>query len=88
MSVVLLSKVNTSVLTSSSNSPIRISDSNYPLITAMTAPTATQERYDLITRRLQEVLGGDSIKALLDEGKTPKCYWGAVRAIHAGMALT
>jgi hypothetical protein len=35
------------------------------------------ERYDLITRRLQEVLGGDSIKAILEEGKrSPKCYWG------------
>lgn len=35
------------------------------------------EKYDLITRRLQEVLGGDSIKAILTEGKrSPKCYWG------------
>jgi tyrosyl-tRNA synthetase len=35
------------------------------------------ERYNLITRRLQEVLGGDSIKAILEEGKrSPKCYWG------------
>jgi tyrosyl-tRNA synthetase len=36
-----------------------------------------EEKYDLITRRLQEVLGGDSIKAILAEGKHPKCYWGA-----------
>lgn len=34
------------------------------------------EKYSLITRRLQEVLGGDSIKTLLAQGKTPKCYWG------------
>ncbi|OCH87993.1 tyrosine tRNA ligase [Obba rivulosa] len=35
-----------------------------------------EEKYELITRRLQEVLGGDSIKAILAEGRTPKCYWG------------
>ncbi|KDR65745.1 hypothetical protein GALMADRAFT_232907 [Galerina marginata CBS 339.88] len=34
------------------------------------------EKYELITRRLQEVLGGDSIKAILAEGRQPKCYWG------------
>lgn len=34
------------------------------------------EKYHLITRRLQEVLGKDAIKALLDQGKNPKCYWG------------
>ncbi|KAF8152370.1 Aminoacyl-tRNA synthetase [Crassisporium funariophilum] len=36
-----------------------------------------EEKYDLITRRLQEVLGGDAIKAILAEGRQPKCYWGA-----------
>jgi hypothetical protein len=35
-------------------------------------------RFDLITRRLQEVLGGDAIKAILAEGRQPKCYWGAL----------
>ncbi|TFK51505.1 tyrosine tRNA ligase [Heliocybe sulcata] len=35
------------------------------------------ERFDLITRRLQEVLGGESIKAILEQGKNPKCYWGS-----------
>ena len=35
-----------------------------------------EERYELITRRLQEVLGTDIIKAILAEGRTPKCYWG------------
>ena len=33
-------------------------------------------KFELITRRLQEVLGADSIKAILAEGRTPKCYWG------------
>lgn len=35
-----------------------------------------EERYELITRRLQEVLGADIIKAILAEGRPPKCYWG------------
>lgn len=34
------------------------------------------EKYHLITRRLEDVLGGEAIKALLVQGKTPKCYWG------------
>ena len=38
-----------------------------------------EEKYELITRRLQEVLGGDLIKAILAEGRTPKCYWGRPR---------
>jgi tyrosyl-tRNA synthetase len=33
-------------------------------------------KYHLITRRLQEVLGGDLIKAILAEGRSPKAYWG------------
>jgi hypothetical protein len=32
---------------------------------------------ELITRGLQEVLGGDILKAVLAEGRTPKGYWGA-----------
>lgn len=36
----------------------------------------SQARYDILTRRLQEVLGGDIIKQILAEGKTPKGYWG------------
>jgi hypothetical protein len=35
------------------------------------------ETYNLITRNLQEVLGGEIIKDLLVQGKTVKCYWGA-----------
>jgi hypothetical protein len=38
--------------------------------------STTEGIYDLITRNLQEVLGGDTIKNLLIEGKNPKCYWG------------
>ncbi|KAG6877259.1 hypothetical protein C0993_009028 [Termitomyces sp. T159_Od127] len=37
---------------------------------------AAEEKFELITRRLQEVLGGDAIKAILAEGRSPKCYWG------------
>ncbi|KAJ7905009.1 tyrosine tRNA ligase [Mycena leptocephala] len=36
-----------------------------------------EEKYELITRGLQEVLGGDILKAILAEGRTPKGYWGA-----------
>jgi len=38
------------------------------------------EKYELITRRLQEFLGGDTIKKILDEGRQPKCYWGMCMA--------
>ncbi|KAG9076745.1 hypothetical protein FS749_011429 [Ceratobasidium sp. UAMH 11750] len=40
----------------------------------MTASSET--RFEIITRNLQEVLGGDIIKAILNEGRNPKCYWG------------
>ncbi|KAK7018635.1 tyrosine tRNA ligase [Favolaschia claudopus] len=36
----------------------------------------TEEKYEMITRRLQEVLGGDIIKAILADGRHPKGYWG------------
>ncbi|EJD00386.1 tyrosine tRNA ligase [Fomitiporia mediterranea MF3/22] len=42
----------------------------------MSANATPEERYELITRRLQEVLGGETIKAILAEGRHPKCYWG------------
>ncbi|KAL5522037.1 hypothetical protein ACEPAF_1893 [Sanghuangporus sanghuang] len=42
----------------------------------MSANASPEERYELITRRLQEVLGGESIKAILQEGRHPKCYLG------------
>ncbi|KAI0776911.1 tyrosine tRNA ligase [Trametes elegans] len=35
-----------------------------------------EAKYELITRRLQEVLGGDLIKGIVTDGRTPKCYWG------------
>jgi tyrosyl-tRNA synthetase len=38
--------------------------------------STAEERYELISRGLQEVLGADTIKAILAEGRTPKCYWG------------
>ncbi|CEL52907.1 tyrosyl-tRNA synthetase [Rhizoctonia solani AG-1 IB] len=37
---------------------------------------SSEARFELITRNLQEILGGDIIKAVLDEGAAPKCYWG------------
>jgi hypothetical protein len=43
----------------------------------MAATLSADERFDLITRRLQEHLGDDIIKAILaEDGRTPKCYWG------------
>lgn len=45
----------------------------------MAEPADVQDRYELITRNLQEVLGGDAIKGILKEGKAPKCYWGAMQ---------
>ena len=42
-----------------------------------TVMTSTaEERYKLITRRLQETLGGDIIQNILAEDRSPKCYWG------------
>ena len=44
-------------------------------------------KYELITRRLQEVLGGDLIKAVLNEpGRTPKCYFGAPNCVASSVA--
>ncbi|KAJ7334771.1 tyrosine tRNA ligase [Mycena albidolilacea] len=34
------------------------------------------EKFEMITRRLQEILGGDILKAILAEGRSPKGYWG------------
>lgn len=49
----------------------------HSLVVQKMAAATTEEKYELITRRLQEVLGGDLIKSILAEGRTPKCYWGA-----------
>jgi len=35
-----------------------------------------EEKFNLITRGLQEVLGADILKNILKEGRSPKCYWG------------
>jgi tyrosyl-tRNA synthetase len=54
----------------------------------MSATNATvEERFDLITRRLQEVLGGDAIKAILAEGRSPKCYWGLLTTLSSAPHL-
>lgn len=42
----------------------------------MTSEEQVAKKYNLITRRLQEVLGGDIIKGILAEGRSPKGYWG------------
>lgn len=41
-----------------------------------------EEKFELITRRLQEVLGGDTIRAILDKGDSPVAYWGTFNAKH------
>lgn len=51
------------------------SDSAFKILPTTMAGT-TEERYELITRGLQEVLGGDMVTRILAEGRTPKCYWG------------
>ncbi|CCM01858.1 uncharacterized protein FIBRA_03929 [Fibroporia radiculosa] len=45
-------------------------------VTGTILDSSAQKKYDLITRRLQEVLGADTLKAILAEGRSPKCYWG------------
>lgn len=40
------------------------------------AVASAEHKYELITRRLDEVLGGDLIKGILAEERAPKCYWG------------
>jgi hypothetical protein len=44
--------------------------------------TSSEARFELITRNLQEVLGADIIKSILEEGRNPKCYWGMLRNIY------
>lgn len=56
-------------------SEIKRSDS-VPQIQTTSMTSTAEERYELITRRLPEVLGGDTIKNILAEGRSPKCYWG------------
>ena len=42
----------------------------------MASEEQVTKKYNLITRRLQEVLGADIIKGILAEGRSPKAYWG------------
>lgn len=42
----------------------------------MSTTLSAQQRFDLITRGLEEVHDGDLIKAILAEGKNPKAMWG------------
>ncbi|CAD6891010.1 unnamed protein product [Tilletia controversa] len=43
----------------------------------MSQQLTSEAKFELITRNLQEVLGGDSIKALLEKDERPLvCYWG------------
>ena len=46
-----------------------------------------ETRYNLITRGLQEVIGGEIVQQILADGRTPKCYWGtAPTGRRMGMA--
>lgn len=42
----------------------------------------TQEKFDLITRNLQEYLGGDRMKAVLEE-RDLKVYWGTATSANS-----
>jgi len=47
----------------------------------MALSATAEERFNLITRRLQAVFGGDMINAILAEGRPLKGYWGALFTI-------
>jgi hypothetical protein len=68
---------NLSMRLGDSRTETGLDDSYQRFYLARMSQATQDEKYHLITRRLQEVLGGDSIKTLLAQGKTPKCYWGA-----------
>ena len=44
-------------------------------INAYNANSTPAEKYELITRNLNETLGGEQLKALLEE-RDPIAYWG------------
>jgi hypothetical protein len=44
-------------------------------VTVTLAPEQEQ-RYERITRGLQEVTSGDIIRKVLADGETPRLYWG------------
>ena len=37
---------------------------------------SAKERFSLITRRLTEINGGETILEILASGGAPKCFWG------------
>lgn len=38
---------------------------------------SAQKRFELITRNIEETLGGDALlKILVDNERSPRCYWG------------
>lgn len=39
-----------------------------------------EERYNRITRNLQEVTSGEIIRKVLADGESPRAYWGASAA--------
>jgi len=43
-------------------------------------------KWEFISRRLQEILGADIIKAILTEGRTLKAYWGVRANSHVGVS--
>ncbi|THH04286.1 hypothetical protein EW145_g5638 [Phellinidium pouzarii] len=58
----------------------------------MSTNATPEERFELMTRRLQEVLGENIIKTILAEGRHPKCYWGTAPTgrhfLRAGVEVT
>jgi tRNA synthetases class I (W and Y) len=44
---------------------------------ALASQLSSQAKFDLLTRDLAEVLGGDKVKEILDKGERPvRAYWG------------
>ena len=42
-----------------------------------------QERYALITRGIEEIIGGESIQQVLDANERPlRCYWGTACLLY------
>lgn len=52
-----------------------------------TSNASAEERYELIIRGLGEVLGGEKIKAILEEGRVPKGYWGAHASLYRSVGI-
>ncbi|KAJ6510444.1 hypothetical protein C8R45DRAFT_814333 [Mycena sanguinolenta] len=51
---------------------------------------SAEEKYELIARGLHEVIGGDILRAILAEGRSPKGYLGAYSSSrrHSSAHLT